>query len=42
MREKKVLMIYKRNERAKITIETTAGDTNEIVVLCVDSSSEPH
>ena len=32
MREREVLMIYKMNERAKITIETPAGDTNEIVV----------
>ena len=32
MRERKVLMIYKMNESAKITIEKPAGDINEIGV----------
>ena len=32
MREREVLMIYKMNERSKITIETPARDINEIVV----------
>ena len=32
MREREVMMIYKMNERARITIETPAGDTGEVKV----------
>ena len=32
MREREVMMIYKMNERAKLSIETPAGDTGEVKV----------
>ena len=32
VREREMMMIYKMNERARITIETPAGDTGEVKV----------